>query len=65
MLLKILVLNHFIKERKRKFYFLNNVGLMIIPFHFLKLVHVLNITKNIIITNKLVRLDGLRNIVLT
>ena len=58
-------MNHFIKERKRKFYFLNNVGLMIIPFHFLKLVHVLNATENIIITNKLVRLDGLTNIVLT
>ena len=59
-------MNHFIKERNRKFYFLNNVGLMIIfLFHFLKLVHVLNATENIIITNKLVRLDGLTNIVLT
>ena len=59
-------MNHFIKERKIKFYFLNNVGLIIIfLFHFLKLVHVLNATENIIITNKLVRLDGLTNIVLT
>ena len=58
-------MNHFIKERKRKLYFLNNVGLIIIFFHFLKLVHVLNATENIIITNKLVRLDGLTNIVLT
>ena len=58
-------MNHFTKEKKREFYFLNNVGLMIIPFHFFKLVHVLNTTKNIIITNKLVEIDGLTNIVLT
>lgn len=63
MLLEVQIFNYFIRERKRKFYFLNNVGLdnHFFFFHFSKLVHVLNNTENIILTNKLVRMDCLTN----
>ena len=53
----------FIKERKRKFYFLM-WDFTIIFFHFLKPVHVLNTIENIILTNNLVGIDGLANRVL-
>ena len=55
----------FYKGEKEKIYFLKNVGLMIIFFHFLKHVHVLNTTKNIVVTNKLIRINGLTNIAQT
>ena len=56
----------FYKGEKEKILLSKQCGTYDYPFSFfLKLVHVLNATENIIITNKLVRLDGLTNIVLT